>query len=40
MNLMILLATTLALGWLSTRPRGPGASPVRVRTGRTRQQRR
>lgn len=32
MNLIMLIGTILALGWLSTGSRAPGASPVPVRT--------
>lgn len=40
MNLIILLGAMLALAWLSTRSRVPGASPVPLHIARTRHPRR
>jgi hypothetical protein len=40
MNLIILLGAMLALAWLSTRSRVPGAATVPLHSGRTRQRRR
>jgi hypothetical protein len=40
MSLIILFGAMLALAWLSTRSRAPGAATVPLHSGRTRQRRR